>query len=128
LANVPAFKSWLKYLVKEMHTQLPNSILIFYDSVTNAGELKWQSQLNEKNLEYFEICDYFFTDYHWNLEKLQEGWAFAESLQRTNDVFVGTDIWGRGTFGGGKFESYKGVTEARKLGFSVALFAQGFTY
>lgn len=77
---------------------------------------------------FLEMCDYFFTDYHWTIEKLQECWSFAESLQRTSDVFIGTDVFGRGTFGGGKFETYKGVTESRSLGFSVALFAQAFTY
>lgn len=93
---------WLKYLVTEIHNRLPGSIVIWYDSIISTGQLAWQSQLNDKNAEFFEICDYFFTDYKWNVEKLQECWATAESLGRTSDVFIGNDIWGRGTFGGGK--------------------------
>ena len=30
-----------------MHEALPNSEVIWYDSVTINGELKWQNQLNE---------------------------------------------------------------------------------
>ena len=34
-------------LTQSMHEALPNSEVIWYDSVTIDGELKWQNQLNE---------------------------------------------------------------------------------
>lgn len=126
--NASKFRTWLKYLVVELHNKLPGSIVMWYDSIISTGELAWQSQLNDKNVEYFEICDYFFTDYKWNVEKLQQTWSMAESLGRTSDVFIGNDLWGRGTFGGGKYDTYKAISEIRKLKLSVALFAQAFTY
>ena len=34
-------------LTQSMHEAVPNSEVIWYDSVTIYGELKWQNQLNE---------------------------------------------------------------------------------
>ena len=34
-------------LTQSMHEAVPNSEVIWYDSVTINGELKWQNQLNE---------------------------------------------------------------------------------
>ena len=34
-------------LTQSMHEAVPNSEVIWYDSVTIDGELKWQNQLNE---------------------------------------------------------------------------------
>lgn len=39
----------LTLLTTGMHQTLPGSKVIWYDSVTTAGELKWQNRLNEMN-------------------------------------------------------------------------------
>lgn len=49
--------------------------------------------------------DYFFSDYHWNLQSLETTVALAESIERGTDVFMGNDVFGRGTYGGGMFNT-----------------------
>ncbi len=39
----------LTVLVTGIHQRLPGSKVIWYDSVTTDGELKWQNKVNEKN-------------------------------------------------------------------------------
>jgi mannosyl-glycoprotein endo-beta-N-acetylglucosaminidase len=46
---VEALTDFVQLLTKECHAQLPGSVVLWYDSVTTTGELKWQDQLNEKN-------------------------------------------------------------------------------
>jgi len=42
--------SFVEYLTSEMHLHIENSEVIWYDSVTRDGELKWQDELNEHNM------------------------------------------------------------------------------
>jgi endo-beta-N-acetylglucosaminidase D len=101
--------------------------VIWYDSVCyDTGKLQWQSRLNEKNEPFFQACDGIFCDYHWRLEHLSE--SATRAGKRARDVFVGTDVFGRGTWGGGKFDSWKAVEKTREQGMSVALFGQAWTY
>jgi mannosyl-glycoprotein endo-beta-N-acetylglucosaminidase len=39
----------MKYLTDRMHKVMPGSLIIWYDSVTYIGELKWQNKLNAEN-------------------------------------------------------------------------------
>ncbi|KAG5642137.1 hypothetical protein DXG03_003567 [Asterophora parasitica] len=47
-----------------------------------------------------------------------------------NDIYMGVDVWGRGSHGGGGFGSYKALTHIapKSLGLSVALFGQAWTW
>lgn len=40
---------FVRYLTDRIHSELVGSQIIWYDSVTNTGELKWQNALNENN-------------------------------------------------------------------------------
>ena len=40
---------FVKELTKAMHQKIEGSLVIWYDSVTINGELKWQNQLNSNN-------------------------------------------------------------------------------
>ena len=42
-------EEFVKYLTAEMHQRIPNSLVIWYDSVTYKGDLAWQDELNAKN-------------------------------------------------------------------------------
>lgn len=42
-------KAFLEYMTAQMHKEIPGSLVIWYDSVTHDGSLKWQNALNEKN-------------------------------------------------------------------------------
>ena len=41
--------AFVKYLTSEMHRRVTQSEVIWFDSVTCDGELKWQDELNEHN-------------------------------------------------------------------------------
>ena len=75
-----------------------------------------------------DTVDYFFTDYHWNLQTLETTAALSESLGRSTDIFVGNDVFGRGTFGGGMFNTDIAVRKINNYNLSTAIFAPGYVY
>jgi len=77
---------------------------LWYDALTIDGRVSCQSRLNELNLPFFEATD-IFLDYHWNEDYLESSAQVAG--QRKKEVYVGIDVWGRGTFGGGGFGTWK---------------------
>jgi mannosyl-glycoprotein endo-beta-N-acetylglucosaminidase len=124
---VRRMNDFLAQLTRALKAALPHSRVIWYDSVTTSGDLKWQNQLNEHNLSFFDRCDGIFTNYHWKREMPTTSRRFAGGRYR--DVFFGIDIWGRGTFGGGEFKTADAVDVAYgQAGCSVALFAPGWTH
>ena len=42
-------EEFVKHLTSVMHERIPNSLVIWYDSVTYKGDLVWQNELNTKN-------------------------------------------------------------------------------
>lgn len=44
--NAPLF---LRYLTDQMHERVPGSLVLWYDSVTENGQLQWQNELNPSN-------------------------------------------------------------------------------
>lgn len=44
--NMPVF---LRYLTAQLHQRVPGGLVLWYDSVTQSGQLKWQDELNEHN-------------------------------------------------------------------------------
>lgn len=44
--NTPPF---LQYLTTQLHQQVPGGLVLWYDSVVQSGQLKWQDELNEQN-------------------------------------------------------------------------------
>lgn len=42
--------------------------VLWYDSVTVDGKLRWQNCLNEKNRVFFDACDGIFTNYAWKAD------------------------------------------------------------
>ena len=72
LENTDLLLTWLAYLRDKLHAVIPGSLLIWYDSVLHDGTLRWQSALSEKNYRFMDVTDGMFTDYHWQLENLEE--------------------------------------------------------
>lgn len=102
-------------------------LLIWYDSVSLInGELSWKNELNEHNRDAFALCDGIFLNYGWKFENLKRSRLRAGARQ--HDVFVGIDVFGRGCFGGGGYNSDKAAAVARAYGLSIALFGTGWTY
>lgn len=48
-ADLPQLHLLVQMLTQEMHTHIPHSQVIWYDSITRKGELKWQNELNKNN-------------------------------------------------------------------------------
>ena len=82
----------VEHLTKSMHKNVPNSEVIWYDSVTINGELKWQNQLNDLNSPYFDVCDGIFLNYTWNEEGLASSVLFdlgmAHRTANTNCLVI----------------------------------------
>lgn len=49
LAAVKNLPSFLRYLTAQLHQQVPGGQVLWYDSVLDNGQLKWQNELNEHN-------------------------------------------------------------------------------
>ncbi|XP_011156216.1 cytosolic endo-beta-N-acetylglucosaminidase isoform X1 [Solenopsis invicta] len=120
---------FVKYLTESIHNEIEDSEIIWYDSVTNKGELNWQNELNDKNKEFFLNCDGIFLNYTWTELRLSNSCLFAKELGRDiKDIYVGLDVWGRGCPGGGGFNSAYALNLIREQGLSVAIFAPGWTH
>ena len=97
---------WVAYLTKKSHEVIPGSLIVWYESVIASGQVKWQSELNAQNDMFFDVSDVFFTDYHWNIDKLRRSVQNAGS--ETLKLFHGIDVWGRGAFAGGQYNTWQG--------------------
>ncbi|KAG8229979.1 hypothetical protein J437_LFUL008556, partial [Ladona fulva] len=127
VGNIRKLVTLVDRLTKSMHEALPNSLVIWYDSVTlPGGQLIWQNELNSKNQEFFDCCDGIFLNYNWDEEGLTR--SKTNAGDRYHDVFVGVDVFGRGCYGGGGFNTYKALEVARKHDLSAAIFAHGWVY
>ncbi len=115
-----------------MHHYVPGSLIIWYDSVIHDGTLRWQSALNELNYKFMQVTDGFFADYHWKEENLGETLLNYEKHisqgSSSYDIFYGIDIYGRGTFGGGRLNTHIAVKEIMKYPFSISLFGPALSY
>nr|XP_004655302.2 cytosolic endo-beta-N-acetylglucosaminidase isoform X1 [Jaculus jaculus] len=121
--NTPPF---LRYLTAQLHRQVPGGLVLWYDSVLQTGQLKWQDELNEHNRIFFDSCDGFFTNYNWREEHLER--MLGHAGERLADVYVGVDVFARSNVVGGRFDTNKSLELIRKYGFSAALFAPGWVY
>ena len=69
LDQVPNMMYLVKKLTEEMHLKVgEDSKVIWYDSVTHDGQLKWQNALNENNVQYFDNCDGIYLNYGWRVQ------------------------------------------------------------
>lgn len=97
-----------------------------YDSVTVNGDLSWQNQLNDQNKPFFDLSDGIFVNYTWEVcsyilrknigssatlplkisSMVQENFPKLSADvagDRKFDVYMGIDVFGRGTYGGGQW-------------------------
>ncbi len=100
-----------------MHEQIPGSQVIWYDAVTQQGKLEWQNSLTAQNQAFFDAADAIFVNYHWNEQT--PGGAAAVAGDRKHDVYMGEDVFGRGTYGGGGMGCDAALTAAVAAGMIV---------
>nr|XP_020463999.1 cytosolic endo-beta-N-acetylglucosaminidase [Monopterus albus]XP_020464000.1 cytosolic endo-beta-N-acetylglucosaminidase [Monopterus albus] len=119
---------FLRYLTDQMHERVPGSLVLWYDSVIENGQLKWQNELNQSNRVFFDSCDGFFTNYNWTEQNLEVMREYSGAQGRQADIYIGVDVFARGDVVGGKFETNKALELIRKHNFSAAIFAPGWVY
>ncbi|XP_002520781.3 cytosolic endo-beta-N-acetylglucosaminidase 1 [Ricinus communis] len=126
MEKIPNLKEFVSHLTKTMHFSLPGSLVIWYDAITIHGELKWQDQLNENNKAFFDICDGIFVNYTWkrNYPKLSADVAAGRKF----DVYMGIDVFGRNTYGGGQWNVNAALEVIKNDNVSAAIFAPGWVY
>ncbi|KAG2172752.1 hypothetical protein INT43_000099 [Umbelopsis isabellina] len=118
----------LKYLTDKIHSRIPHSKIIWYDSMTKDGDIKWQNTLNDMNQDFFNVVDGLFVNYFWKVDTPPSAYEYAKNMGRPgSDVFLGNDVWGRGSFASG-FETWKGLEQASKAKLSSAIFGPAWTY
>jgi mannosyl-glycoprotein endo-beta-N-acetylglucosaminidase len=69
-------------------------------------------------------ADALFVNYTWTPEKLPATVSAAGG--RRTSVYMGVDVFGRGSYGGGGFGSTIALAAAKAAGLSAALFAPGW--
>ncbi|KAF7984889.1 hypothetical protein HWV62_10885 [Athelia sp. TMB] len=140
-----ALSAWIPILQAEMLAKVgPHAQALWYDSVIINGQLRWQDRLNSLNLPFFLSSTGFFTNYTWAphypsltasyflslnpaLTQIDHSIIQPKSLR---DIFIGVDVWGRGSHGGGGFGCYKAIShvDPKGIGLSVALFGQAWSW
>uniref|UniRef100_T2M8M3 Cytosolic endo-beta-N-acetylglucosaminidase n=1 Tax=Hydra vulgaris TaxID=6087 RepID=T2M8M3_HYDVU len=124
-SQVENLKKFIQILTKHLHDRIPDSEVIWYDSVLSTGQLKWQNKLCSENKVFFDLCDGIFLNYNWSIYDLQHS-LFTSGEARKLDVYVGVDVFGRGCFGGGGWNSCKAMQVIREKKLSAAIFAPGW--
>ncbi|XP_017786924.1 PREDICTED: cytosolic endo-beta-N-acetylglucosaminidase [Nicrophorus vespilloides] len=126
LETTDSMKKFVSYITENIHASIPESMIIWYDSVIEDGKLSWQNELNEKNRCFFDVCDGIFLNYTYKEHNLFKSYLNAQ--HRVMDVYVGIDVFGRNTYGGGKFNCHIAAEKIRMLNMSIAIFAQGWVH
>ncbi|KAI4306494.1 hypothetical protein L6164_029768 [Bauhinia variegata] len=124
--RISNLKEFVNHLTLTMHSSVPGSLVIWYDSITTNGALIWQNQLNQYNKPFFDLCDGIFVNYTWreNYPRL----SAAVAGDRKFDVYMGIDVFGRNTYGGGQWNANVALDRLRKDDVSAAVFAPGWVY
>uniref|UniRef100_A0A3Q4ARK7 Cytosolic endo-beta-N-acetylglucosaminidase n=1 Tax=Mola mola TaxID=94237 RepID=A0A3Q4ARK7_MOLML len=104
------------------------SLVLWYDSVIQNGQLLWQNELNQSNRIFFDACDGVFTNYNWTEQSLEWMRDYSGVQGRQADIYIGVDVFARGKVVGGMFETNKALEVIRKHNFSAAIFAPGWVY
>ncbi|KAF7776476.1 CAZyme family GH85 [Agaricus bisporus var. burnettii] len=134
--------AWITLLQSELVKRVgPHAETVWYDSVIFTGSLAWQNRLNSFNLPFFIPSTSFFSNYSWSpsftdisvqyynsLDSQLIGLASDSRSKTLQDVLMGIDVWGRGSYGGGGFGCYKSLNHITPAHLSTALFAQAWTW
>ncbi len=117
--EIPVGKHRLANVTVFLETLQRHGFVILFDCLTaSLGEHRCQNSLTSENRPWLDVVDGLFLNYHWT----------PAVLPRNNlRIFVGTDAFGRGTFGGGGFASGAALQLAKSRNLSVAFFAPAWS-
>lgn len=117
---------FLSYLRARLKQEIRHSVLIWYDAVTVRGRLTWQNTVTDLNLPFMDAADGIFINYTWKDSTPRHTQHFAGG--RSADVYMGVDVFGRGTYGGGGDTCDVALWAAKAHALSAALFAPAWVY
>ena len=105
--------------------------VIWYDAVTTSGKLCYQNALTPYNEPFFAAAGELFVNYRWAhgsaTPRICANRAAAIGAKAA-DVYMGIDVFGRGTYGGGQWNCGPAAALALQAGVSAALFAPGWVH
>lgn len=94
--KIPTLKYLVRSLSKRIHEEIPHGTVIWYDSVIEDGSLKWQNEVNEKNVDMYEGTDGILLNYCWTDASLEQtAKQLNQDAQAMANVFVGIDVFSR---------------------------------
>jgi len=96
---------------------------MFYDPLPTLTPILI-SHCNAKQKPFFDACDGIFVNYTW--AESAPSVSAAAAAHRRYDVYMGVDVFGRGTYGGGGMACAAAAQVALRAGTSLALFAPGW--
>ncbi|EWC45568.1 hypothetical protein DRE_05426 [Drechslerella stenobrocha 248] len=109
--------------------RVKGSEVVWYDSLTIYNRVAYANGLSPANAPFFSVSSAIFTNYRWNpLAQLLTTAALSKALHRSHDVYMGIDVFGRGTFGGGGWGVGTALSVIRPADLSAAIFAPGWTF
>lgn len=95
--KIPLLYKFVQNLTNRIHQEIPHGKVFWYDSVINDGTLRWQNELNEKNVSFFNNCDGILINYNWNQKNLEQTAKIVNNhLELMTKIFIGIDVFGRG--------------------------------
>ena len=75
--HVKFLRDFVALLRKECKSRHAESVVLWYDSVTDRGHLEWQNELTDRNKMFFEAADGIFLNYTWRPENLTRSAVLA---------------------------------------------------
>ncbi|CAL9187816.1 unnamed protein product [Musa hybrid cultivar] len=124
--QIDNLKEFVDHLSRTMHFQIPGSLVIWYDAVTIDGSGGSQNKLNQENKPFFDLCDGILVNYLWEEPDVEDSASVAG--ERKFDVYMGIDVFGRGTFGGGQWNTNAALDVLKTHDISATIFAPGWVY
>ncbi|GAA5823597.1 hypothetical protein JCM11251_000691 [Rhodosporidiobolus azoricus] len=117
-----ALMEWLRYFRDQMKRKVEGAEVMWYDAVTKDGKLAWQNRLNDANLPFFQSADSLFLNYWWRSAEISFTAQLLDRVapERRKDVYFGVDIFGRGSYGGGGFETWRAMQAIQSAPFPIS--------
>lgn len=123
-----------------LKSQLPYSYPSHrYDSIVTTGDVRWQNRLNSRNVNFFLASDSFFTNYWWPTPYPSicaqyllgmDADLVQDRPKSFRDIYMGIDVWGRGSHGNGGMALYKAAEhiDPEFMGLSIAIFGPAWSW
>jgi len=129
-AEAAALRGWVADLTAAVRAAVgAHGAVVWYDAVTIDGSLAHQNGLTAANAPFFAAAGGgMLTNYWWTAATPAVAAGAAAAAGRPPaDVYMGVDVHGRGTYGGGGWGVATAVRAAAAAGVSVGLFAPAWT-